>query len=555
MRNLTPILALVFWAAACTRPSPKKHIEKSIPDFTLADQFGELHRLKNRQDMDAIVLIWQSNQCPTFRKSLPLIRGTYQKLDSKRIAFYFINADPKDSLDEIAKASRQQRLPFAILKDATQMFSHDLAISHVLQTLVIDPKSWRQISQGPLNTTIAKIATATSCPIDYSAIKKPVTYVKDVAPILKERCLACHHVAGIAPWAMTDYRKVKGWSKMIGEVVATKRMPPWEVDSHLVPIKNDMTLTPKEAGTILQWIRTGSKRGDGKDPLLAFAPPANALGKPDLILKLPKQEVPALGNVSYRYFALPRVLKKDQWIAGAIFRPENPKVVHHARVFYGDGSLMKMAREVFSPRDEDSMIQPHKQDFYLTTYSPGVSEYLYPEEAAKLIKVEQDIVAEIHYTTTGKVESDESYLELYFAKKPAKKIFFSNVNSEQRQIDIPANKVVELIGTPVTFKTPVLLHWIFPHMHYRGKSFRLKMRLPGRPDRTIFFTPRYSFLWQHTYVFEKPLLIPKGATLIPTATFDNTTSNRLNPDPNQTVHFGPRSIDEMLLAILHYTEE
>ena len=40
-------------------------------------------------------------------------------------------------------------------------------------------------------------------------------------------------------------------------------------------------------------------------------------------------------------------------------------------------------------------------------------------------------------------------------------------------------------------------------------------------------------------------LLPKGMVLILTAQWDNTTENPNNPDPNQWVFFGRRTVDEM----------
>ncbi len=40
-------------------------------------------------------------------------------------------------------------------------------------------------------------------------------------------------------------------------------------------------------------------------------------------------------------------------------------------------------------------------------------------------------------------------------------------------------------------------------------------------------------------------LFPKGTVLLMTSTFDNTSANPHNPDPDQWVYGGDRSIDEM----------
>ena len=46
-------------------------------------------------------------------------------------------------------------------------------------------------------------------------------------PSWSEKFSPCHRLGGIAPWAMTSYRMIRGFSPMIREVLRTRRMPPW----------------------------------------------------------------------------------------------------------------------------------------------------------------------------------------------------------------------------------------------------------------------------------------------------------------------------------------
>src|SRR6202008_5010558 len=53
-----------------------------------------------------------------------------------------------------------------------------------------------------------------------------ISYAKDVAPILANKCVTCHQTGGIGPFAMTDFTMVKGYAPMIREAIRTDRMPP-----------------------------------------------------------------------------------------------------------------------------------------------------------------------------------------------------------------------------------------------------------------------------------------------------------------------------------------
>ena len=102
---------------------------------------------------------------------------------------------------------------------------------------------------------------------------------------------------------------------MIEEVILTRRMPPYDADPDVGHFANAHRLTREEIQGLLRWISAGSPRGEGPDPLEAASSMAIGrenewpMGKPDLLLKLPKaQEVPAVGVLGYRHIVIPSQL-------------------------------------------------------------------------------------------------------------------------------------------------------------------------------------------------------------------------------------------------------
>ena len=87
--------------------------------------------------------------------------------------------------------------------------------------------------------------------------------MKDVAPILEKRCVACHEEGGIGPFAMSNYAVVKGFSPMIAETIRTDRMPPYHADPHVGTFSDSKRLTPEETKTLIHWIEAGSPRRRG----------------------------------------------------------------------------------------------------------------------------------------------------------------------------------------------------------------------------------------------------------------------------------------------------
>src|ERR1700690_103219 len=58
----------------------------------------------------------------------------------------------------------------------------------------------------------------------------PVTFAKDVAPILQAKCQECHHKGTAAPMSLVTYEETRAWAKPIKDPVTARNMPPWHID-------------------------------------------------------------------------------------------------------------------------------------------------------------------------------------------------------------------------------------------------------------------------------------------------------------------------------------
>jgi len=71
----------------------------------------------------------------------------------------------------------------------------------------------------------------------------------------------------------------------------------------------------------------------------------------------------------------------------------------------------------------------------------------------------------------------------------------------------------------------------------------------------LSYVGHFDFKWMNNYIYadDAAPLLPKGTILKVTAWYDNTTGNKNNPDPNQWVGFGDRTVDEMGHAWINIT--
>src|SRR5258708_22560094 len=114
----------------------------------------------------------------------------------------------------------------------------------------------------------------------------PITFQKNVLPVLQKNCQGCHRPGEAAPMSFLTYDSTRPWAKAIKQAVLTKKMPPWFADPHYGKFGNDRTLSQSEIDTLVAWADGGAKEGNPKD---APAPLAFVegwrIGKPDLVIE------------------------------------------------------------------------------------------------------------------------------------------------------------------------------------------------------------------------------------------------------------------------------
>jgi len=102
-----------------------------------------------------------------------------------------------------------------------------------------------------------------------------------------------------------------------------------------LPFRNERRLKDEQITVLRQWVEAGMPEGDpAQMPAAPTFADGWALGKPDLVVKMPKAyHVPAEGRDVYRNFAVSLGLTEDKWVKAIDFRPSAPSVVHHTLFF------------------------------------------------------------------------------------------------------------------------------------------------------------------------------------------------------------------------------
>jgi tetratricopeptide repeat protein len=382
-----------------------------------------------------------------------------------------------------------------------------------------------------------------------SASAQAITYAKDIAPLMSDRCGMCHHPGGSAPFSLLTYDDVKRRAALIATVVERRYMPPWKADPSNGPFVGQHPLDDQEIGTIRRWVDGGAVEGDSRD-----LPPARAwtegwqLGKPDLVITLPQPyTLQADGTDVFRIFVLPIPTTVARYVRALEFRPGNPKVVHHANIRIDSTGASRALDDAQPGPGYEGLIAHSAQypDGYFLGWTPGQVAPLAPKDMAWTLAPRSDLVAELHMRPSGKPESVAPSLGLYFGDTPPTQTP-QMLRLGRQNIDIPAGDARYTITDSFVLPVDVDVEALQPHAHYRAHDVHGEAALPNGTTLRLIDIADWDFRWQHVYRYVKPLHLPKGTRLSMQYTYDNSAENPRNPErPPKRARWGQRSSDEM----------
>jgi hypothetical protein len=534
-------------------------LPERVDNFRLVSAEGRAHELYRLKDASAVVFMMHGVGSAEVAKSAPELARLQAAYKDKGVEFILVNSNPNDKRDAILADAAKNGITAPILQDDLQLVGGQIGASRVSEAFVIDPKTWKiayrgELSAAPIDAVISGQPVAVAAKpakgeLINIASRSPaaraehakISYSRTVAPILEAKCVDCHQQGGIGPFAMSNYEVVKGFAPMMREAIRTDRMPPWDPDPHVGKFKDDKSLSATEIKTLINWIEAGAPRGDGPDPLAEarHVAPEWPLGKPDLIVDIPKFTVPASGIVDYQYPTVPNPLKEGKWLKASTAKVTARQAVHH--ILSGvipEGSERRGMAEWGGS---------------VGGYTVGMESTIAPKGIGSWVPAGGEFAYQMHYTPFGKEAVSAEQIGLYFYKDGEKpELIMREMPLVDQFIEIPPNDGNHKEIAYFNFPKDAILHTAVVHAHYRGTYSKLEIRYPDGKQETILNVPFYDFNWQRMYEFAEPIKIPAGSKVIATYIYDNSKRNPANPDPTQKVVWGDQSFEEMFYTSLRY---
>jgi peroxiredoxin len=540
-----------------------------VPDFELPDHNGAPIRLSTHAAHHPVVLVFLGTECPLANLYAPRLGELARRLEPAGVRFLAIDPLPQDGSAELARFAKEHHLPFPILKDPDAGVAARCGVIRSPQVVLLDAdcrvryrgriddqyepngKNRGTPTRHDLAEAIRELLagepiTVPATPVFGCLLPKPqrivanasVSYHRDVAPILQAHCQSCHRPGEVAPFALMNYADAHHWGPMIAEVTGNGSMPPWHANPEHGRFRNERRLSAEQKQTIQKWVDAGCPEGDpADDPPPIQWPDGGAIGKPDLVVKMPKPfRVPAEGVIEYQHVIVDSGSSTDLWITAAEIRPGNRRVLHHCNIYLHppdavDDDIYETAGTLGS--------------HCLLAWTPGSGPLRLPAGLAKHIPAGWKLHFVLHYTPIGTPTDDQTSIGFVLADpwEVHKEVATKLVKDDD--LRIPPGVPNHRVEHTWTAERDILLLSMFPHMHVRGKSFRFSAEYPDGDSEVLLDVPAYDFNWQHRYELAEPKRLPAGTVIRCTAVYDNSTGNPSNPDPTVEVHTGQQSWDEM----------
>ncbi len=356
------------------------------------------------------------------------------------------------------------------------------------------------------------MALSASVPLRAAATPK-VTFYQNIAPIIYKNCSPCHRPGESAPFSLLSYDDVNKHAAQIAAVTKRRYMPPWLPEDGYGEFADERRLSDAQIQQIQEWVKQGTPPGPTAH---APQPPKFtsewALGTPDMVLHIAKPyQLAADGPEVFWNFVIPVPIATARWVKAIEVRPGNSRVFHHANVIVDRSRAARRLEQTpgsgFPGMDlalEETTFDP---DSHFLSWKPGSAPVVEPDGMAWRADPGMDMVLNVHLRPSGKIETVDPLIGLYFTDKPQTKFAMLVQLQHDGAIDIPPGEHDFLVADDFRAPVDLMVLAIYPHAHYLCKLMEAYATLPDGARKWLVRIPDWDLNWQGVYRFKEPVLL------------------------------------------------
>ena len=222
------------------------------------DAYGTIYQIgvENKQTQP-VTLVFLEVGCVISQRMIPYLNELYTEAKSKKMKFYGILSSPTSNWAEAQQFQQEFNISFPLLFDANGDLAQRIQPDVVPQAYVFDihdqlqyygrindqyievGKFNKQIRVADLQNAIQAVSEGKTPAIQHQKAvgcifqkwptkDRAITYNKDIEPIIRANCLACHKPNEIGPFPLLNYQDVARRGQMIHYVTKKRYMPIWK---------------------------------------------------------------------------------------------------------------------------------------------------------------------------------------------------------------------------------------------------------------------------------------------------------------------------------------
>jgi tetratricopeptide (TPR) repeat protein/mono/diheme cytochrome c family protein len=402
----------------------------------------------------------------------------------------------------------------------------------------------------PATAAVFVLAAAPSLAVSGPAtVAAPVTFSRDIAPIVFAHCAACHRPGDIGPFSLLSYSEARQHARQIADLTEKRVMPPWKPAHGQYAFVGDRSLSDAQIRTIQDWVAQGAPEGNTADlPPTPTWTTGWQLGAPDVIAAMQTPYVlQASGTDVFRTFVIPIPTSTARYVSAIEFHPGNARAVHHANLGVDrTGSSRRLDALDPEPGYVGGMVPDAAYPpGYMLGWTPGQRPRPSPEGMPWRLEPGSDLIVQLHMQPTGKPEDVQVSAAFYFTDDPPARIPVGlRLGSET--IDIEPGDAHYIVADSYVLPVDAELLAVQPHAHNLGRQMRASATLPDTTVLPLIQIDDWDFRWQDVYRYEHAIALPRGTRISMEYTYDNSSNNpRNSSQPPKRVMWGQNTSDEM----------
>jgi hypothetical protein len=401
-----------------------------------------------------------------------------------------------------------------------------------------------------------------------------LTYHRDVAPLVQQKCGGCHVEGGIAPFPLQSYAEVFEVKGAVKAAVKARLMPPWQADPACTEYAGDRVLTSEEVDLLSRWVDEGGVEGDPADaPASLPRSVQGGLPRVDLELAMPVEYSPTQSPDDYRCFMLDWPETDERYVTGFVARPGQPSIVHHIIAFLirPEDVSTYQAKDAAEPGPGYTCFGgpggSATRAVWIGAWAPGGGATLMPAGTGIRVPAGSKIVLQMHYNlSSANSAPDRTSIAMSLASSVEKiaivQPWADPAWLRQGGMPIPAgekdvrHRFSFDISSALSYMTggvfqnnlPITVYGSALHMHTRGTWARMEIERRTGATECMLHIPRWDFHWQGSYTLAQPKVVKPGDRIGVECHWDNSQPGA------QYLEWGEGTGDEMCLGSFLMTQ-